>query len=131
MVLDQECWPSSMTHGWADLILHGKISIAQKSEVATRHKSLWSKFGCRLHSRWRMLMTNGGLLMGFYCVPSQSSLRERERERERERGFVDEQYLNGVIKVLSICYLWMLKWWSRDMVVLIGLVIYFLKSYFT
>ena len=40
--------------------------------------------------------------MGFYCVPSQSSLRERERERERERGFVDEQYLNGVIEVLLL-----------------------------
>ena len=116
MVLDQECWASSMTHGWENLILHGKTSIAQKNQVAMGHKSLWSKFGCRLHSPWRMLMTNGRLLMGFYCVPSQSSL--RERERERERGFVDEQYLNGVIEVLFICYLWMLKWWSRDMVVL-------------
>ena len=80
MVLDQECWASSMTHGWENLILHGKTSIAQKNQVAMGHKSLWSKFGCRLHSPWRMLMTNGRLLMGFYCVPSQSSLRERERE---------------------------------------------------
>ena len=127
MVLDQECWASSMTHGWENLILHGKTSIAQKNQVAMGHKSLWSKFGCRLHSPWRMLMTNGRLLMGFYCVPSQSSLRERERERICWWTISQWSYWGTasqkkkkkrVIEVLFICYLWMLKWWSRDMVVL-------------